>query len=138
MHIDAVVDLFWSAVIRFHCRRSSHVGLWLVLFALLSSRGLMANGNWLKCGFTAPGSVGFMLLLSDGTVMALNYPLLGGGTGGPIWFKLTPVPNGHYVNGEWSQIASMHYPRHAFGSQVLPDGRVLVIGGEHPRGGPGE
>jgi hypothetical protein len=110
-----------------------------MVLALLPSTGLLANGNWLKCGYTAPGPVGFMLLLSDGTVMALNYSALGlAGTSAPTWFKLTPDPNGHYVNGEWSQTAPMHYARQAFGSQVLPDGRVLVIGGEHPNGGPQE
>ena len=79
-----------------------------------------------------------MLLLSDGTVMALNYPSSTTGSVGTDWYKLTPDPNGHYVNGEWSRIASMHYQRHAFGSQVLPDGHVMVIGGEHPVGGAGE
>jgi len=112
--------------------------LWLVLLTLLPSSGVFANGNWLKCGFSAPDSVGFMLLLSDGTVMALNYPTSTSGDVGTDWYRLTPDPNGHYVNGEWSRIASMTYRRHAFGSQVLPDGRVLVIGGEHPVGGAGE
>ncbi len=111
--------------------------LWLLILALLPSSGVFANGNWLQCGFSAPDSVGFMLLLSDGTVMALNFPTSLSVGVGTDWYRLSPDPNGHYVNGEWSRIASMHYERHAFGSQVLPDGRVLVIGGEHPVGGAG-
>jgi hypothetical protein len=78
-----------------------------------------------------------MLLLSDGTVMALNFPSSTAASVGNDWYKLTPDPNGHYVNGEWTRLASMQYQRHAFGSKVLSDGRVLIIGGEHPVGGAG-
>ena len=110
----------------------------LLLLALFPSSEAFGAGNWLKCGYSAPDSVGFMLLLSDGTVMALNFPTSTSGSVGTDWYRLTPDPDGHYVNGEWSRIASMHYQRHAFGSVVLPDGRVLVVGGEHPVGGAGE
>src|SRR5258707_13801826 len=48
--------------------------LWLLVLALLPSSGVFASGNWLKLGHTAPDSVSFMLLLSDGTVMAANNP----------------------------------------------------------------
>jgi hypothetical protein len=45
--------------------------------------------------------------------------------------------NGHYVNGEWSRIASMNYKRYAYASAVLTNGMVLVAGGEYPTGGAG-
>jgi len=39
----------------------------VTILAGLLSPETFASGNWLKCGFSAPDSVGFMLLLSDGT-----------------------------------------------------------------------
>ena len=56
------------------------------------------------------------------------------------WYKLTPDITGSYVNGTWSQIATMpvfsnlHDTQYAplyFASAVLPDGRVLAMGGEY-------
>jgi hypothetical protein len=73
-----------------------------------------------------------MMLLSDGTVMAQ-----GGGstTASKIWYQLTPDASGSYQNGTWSQLASMSLERLYYASNVLPDGRVFVEGGEYS--GPG-
>ena len=65
-----------------------------------------------------------MLLSSDGSVM-----VQGGGVSNQ-WSKLTPDSTGGYVNGTWSSLASMNTARRFYGSDVLNDGRVLVIGGE--------
>ena len=73
---------------------------------------------------------GAMLLLTDGTVMVQD---LGSNAGGsPNWWRLTPDSTGSYVNGTWSQLASLPstYPPHAYASAVLPDGRVGIEGGE--------
>jgi hypothetical protein len=82
----------------------------------------------------APETIGTMLLLSDGTVMAQsgNFP-----ANTNRWYKLTPDASGSYVNGTWSQLATMHLQRLYYGSAVLPDGRVFVVGGEYsgPSGG---
>jgi len=66
------------------------------------------------------------LLLTDGTVIVHEIC-------SPNWHRLTPDRTGSYVNGTWSQIASMpsDYGPLYFASQVLPDGRVLVEGGEY-------
>src|SRR5207249_3881859 len=68
---------------------------------------------------------GTALLLTDGAVMAQN-------NGGNDWYRLTPDNNGSYVNGTWSQLASLPpgYSPLYFASAVLPDGRVIVEGGE--------
>ena len=66
------------------------------------------------------------LLLTDGTVIVHR-------TCTPDWWRLTPDINGSYVDGTWSQIASLpsgYVPRF-FGSAVLSDGRVIVEGGEY-------
>src|SRR5208282_4445614 len=52
------------------------------------------------------------------------------------WYKLTPDITGSYANGTWTQIATMpvingvQYAPLANASAVLPDGRVIVMGGE--------
>jgi len=118
--------------------RSRGAWKWIILLAILLSNRAFADGNWLKLGTSAPGSVSFLLLLSDGTVMAAHNPIDNFGEFGQDWYRLSPDPNGHYVLGEWSSIFPMNYVRHAFASQVLPDGRVFIAGGEHPEGGAGE
>lgn len=73
---------------------------------------------------------GAMFLLTDGTVMVQD---LGPNAGGsPNWWRLTPDSTGSYVDGTWSQLASMPngYAPHAYASAVLPDGRLAVEGGE--------
>jgi hypothetical protein len=66
------------------------------------------------------------LLLTDGTVIAHN-------ACAPDWWRLTPDSAGSYLNGTWSQIASLPagYEPLYFSSAVLPDGRVIVEGGEY-------
>jgi hypothetical protein len=66
------------------------------------------------------------MLLTDGTVMVHEYST-------PNWWRLTPDINGSYISGTWSQLGSMqsNYGPLYFASAVLPDGRVLVEGGEY-------
>ena len=67
------------------------------------------------------------LLLTDGTVLVQD------GNTGSNWWRLTPDQSGSYLNGTWTQMASLPpgYGPSAFGSAVLPDGRVIVEGGEY-------
>jgi len=66
------------------------------------------------------------VLLTDGRAMVHEYNT-------PNWWSLTPDNTGSYVNGTWKKLASMAstYAPLYFASQVLPDGRVLVEGGEY-------
>ncbi len=65
-------------------------------------------------------------LLTDGTVIVHQY-------NSNAWWRLTPDINGSYLNGTWSQLASMQsdYGPLYYASAVLPDGRYLVEGGEY-------
>jgi hypothetical protein len=49
--------------------------------------------------------------------------------------KLTPDDRGSYINGAWTTLASEPIARLYFASQILPDGRLFVAGGEYS--GPG-
>jgi hypothetical protein len=72
-------------------------------------------------------SIGF--LLTDGT-------LLYQGNAENDWYKLTPDNTGSYVNGTWARMANLPtgYVPDAFASAVLPDGRVVITGGEYLNG----
>jgi len=90
--------------------------------------GGSGSGTWTPLTNSFPGS-GFpdtSLLLTDGTVMMHD-----GCT--ENWFRLTPDNTGGYVNGTWSAMGAMPsgYSPLYFASQVLPDGHVMVNGGEY-------
>ncbi len=86
-------------------------------------------GSWttLTNNIPDPGGAQLMMLLSDGTVMAHG----GGGSASKLWYQLTPDSNGSYVNGTWSPLQSMGLERLFFASNVLPSGKVFLVGGEY-------
>ncbi|MBS0634873.1 MAG: hypothetical protein JSR37_05370 [Verrucomicrobia bacterium] len=97
-------------------------------------------GSWQPLTNTPPfgdpdtfPAAGFQLLLTDGSVLVqnINFPHTG-----EVW-KLVPDINGSYVDGTWIQVASLPagYAPYYFASAVLPDGRVILEGGEF--NGPG-
>jgi hypothetical protein len=65
------------------------------------------------------------LLLTDGSVIVQD-------AGCQDWWRLTPDSSGSYANGTWIQIASLPsgYAPLYHSSAVLPDGRVIIMGGE--------
>jgi hypothetical protein len=52
-----------------------------------------------------------------------------------LWYRLTPDIHGSYINGTWSNNASMRDTRLWFSSQLLQNGKVFVAGGEYGTGG---
>jgi hypothetical protein len=77
------------------------------------------------CNGGVPGAAN-PLLLTDGSVIVQD-------AGCPDWWRLTPDSSGSYANGTWTQIASLP-PTYAplyHSSAVLPDGRVIIMGGEY-------
>ena len=82
--------------------------------------------------FKTPGT---MLLESNGTVLVHDEPDNNKLAATPAWYKLTPDSKGSYIDGTWSKIASMPggYAPLYFGSAILPDGRMIVEGGEYQR-----
>ena len=83
-----------------------------------------ADGTWHPVT-SAPAFLGTMELMSDGTVLAQ-----GSGTSN-TWYKLTPNSFGSYASGTWSQAASMSLQRQYMATNILTDGRMMVLGGEY-------
>ena len=104
---------------------------------LLAPSSLLAA--WTPLANQAPGGVGLMLLLSDGTVLAASRVTdpneVPTSSGSRIWYRLTPNLQGSYVNGTWTTLNSMQDTRLWYSSAVLQDGRVLVAGAEYGTGG---
>lgn len=92
---------------------------------------VVTTGTWTPLLHLAPDTIGLMLLLSDGTVMAKGRA--GPDSFGNAWYKLAPDATGSYVNGTWSARMPMADTRLWFSSQILRDGRVFVAGSEYPQ-----
>ena len=102
----------------------------------------IASAQWTPLANAFPsGFAETCLLLTDGTVMCHEYNT-------NRWHRLKPDINGSYQNGSWDvpgfTVANMPngndptigcvncpYQPLYFASAVLPDGRVVVIGGEY-------
>jgi hypothetical protein len=106
----------------------------LTLAGFAVAAGIATGQSWQPLTNQPSFSPGAVLLLTDGTVLAHSEPncLSCTSTDYSSWYKLTPDNNGSYVDGTWSKVASpTGYAPLYFGSVVLPDGRVVVEGGEY-------
>jgi hypothetical protein len=83
-------------------------------------------GTWTPLNNAQP-VYGTALLLTDGSVLVIE-------SNGIRCSRLKPDASGSYIKGTWLPTASMHDSRLYFASVVLPDGRVLVGGGEYGTG----
>ena len=96
----------------------------LTLLFVLSMSAL--SQSWQPLTNQPSIGAGVPLLLTDGTVIVQSVE-------SSVWWRLTPNVFGDYVNGTWTQIASMPsgYGPLYYASAVLADGRVVVMGGEY-------
>ena len=104
--------------------------------AASSPAPVLAN-NWTPLTNQPTFFANTMLLLTDGRILVQD-------TANTDWYFFTPDSTGSYINGTWSSIGSMPqqclntnnltletYAPLYFASAVLPDGRVVIIGGEY-------
>jgi len=110
----------------------------LALSALIIFSALAGAQTWTTLTNAPPAPLGTAMLLTDGTVMAQGMATNGFATGN--WYRLTPSATGSYVSGTWTTLASMPsgYSPLYYGSAVLADGRVVVVGGEYNNGAEAE
>jgi hypothetical protein len=82
--------------------------------------------SWAPLTTQPPFNTDTAHLLTDGTVIVHQY-------NSNLWWRLTPDINGSYLNGSWTQLGGMqtNFKPLYFASAVLPDGRLLVEGGEY-------
>jgi len=74
-----------------------------------------------------PDFMQIAFLMTDGSILAQ------GSSNASNWYKYVPDATGSYTDGTWSQEATLPsgYSPSAFASDVLADGRLLILGGEY-------
>jgi hypothetical protein len=100
--------------------------LGIALVTCLVLAGIASAQKWQSLKHPPTFQTDTALMLTDGSAMVHEY-------NSPNWWRLTPDKTGSYLNGTWSKLASMpsNYAPLYFASAVLPDGRVIVEGGEY-------
>src|SRR5581483_2035544 len=100
----------------------------LTLLVLLT--GVAGAQSWTAAPSFPGNGAGVAFLLTDGSVMVHQEQ-----TSDDQWYKLTPSINGDYATGTWTHLASIpsgfNYSPLFFGTAVLPDGRLVIEGGEY-------
>jgi hypothetical protein len=109
----------------------------LACLLVIGAAGIADGQTWTPMTNAPPVSFGAMVLLTDGRVLIHEEPNCSGSTckgkDYTAWYTLTPDINGSYVNGTWTQVASLPggYAPLYFASAVLKDGKVGIQGGEY-------
>ncbi|HEX4159583.1 MAG TPA: hypothetical protein VHY79_14025 [Rhizomicrobium sp.] len=105
---------------------SRHFGIALALAALVLAPGLATAQKVVLLKNQPPGGAWVTYQMTDGTVLAQSGDE-------NTWYKLTPDNTGSYVNGSWTQVASLQpgYQPLYFAGAVLADGRLVITGGEY-------
>lgn len=100
-----------------------------LLLTLVALAGLAHAQTWQPLTNQPSFGAGTSLLLTDGTVMVQE-------GNARVWWKLTPDSTGDYANGTWSKLAPLPsgYSPLYYASAVLPNGQVVVNGGEYNGG----
>lgn len=91
----------------------------------LEDRCLLSSSSWTEAVVPVPFGIGTMMLLPDGSVMAQQ------AGESNAWYRLTPDSSGSYATGSWTQAGSMNFSRLYFGSNVLPNDKLFLVGGEY-------
>jgi len=122
--------------LRYACAMAVFAGAAIAAFAQ-TPPGVIGTGTWTPLTHqpTFGGAV-VPLLMTDGSVMVQDCNNYDTGVMTNHWWKLTPDATGSYINGTWSQLADADptYGPLFYASAVLPDGKVLVEGGEYNMG----
>jgi hypothetical protein len=110
------------------------ITVWVcVCIVIVSSVLPLSAQSWTPLTNAAPFGASTALLLTNGVVMVQHGEA-------SDWWQLTPDSFGGYINGTWKQVASLPsgYGPLYYASAVLPDGRLLIEGGEYNLGAQSE
>ena len=103
-------------------------------FALAVFSGSSGAQTWVPATPFEGSGAGTAILRTDGSVLVqeLSAPASQGGTATGNWYILDPDENGFYSTGTWHFLVPppFAYAPLYFASAVLPDGRIMMEGGE--------
>lgn len=108
--------------------------LTLLAFATLATaQQPFTAGTWTPVTNAAPSNTAHMLLLTDGSVLVNS--IFFENHSDP-WYRLIPDNTGSYINGTWVDAGTLPsgYNPLYFASSVLPNGNVIMMGGEYNNG----
>ncbi len=83
-------------------------------------------GHMTRLSSQPPVGMQMAFLMTDGSVLAQSYSA-------HTWYRYVPDSTGGYTDGTWSQVGSLQtgYAPTAMASDLLADGRLVIIGGEY-------
>ena len=93
---------------------------------MMETRTLM-TGTITPLANSVPDGSGTMMLETNGDVIMQA----GGDSASNEYYVLAPDAQGNYVDGTWTEVASTELPRLFNGSVILPNGQMMVVGGEY-------
>ncbi|HYM79670.1 MAG TPA: hypothetical protein VE377_27095, partial [Candidatus Dormibacteraeota bacterium] len=113
--------------------------LGIALFALACCSIAIAQepftaGTWTQTTNAPASPVAHALLLNDGSVLVNSIYFQ---NHSDPWYRLVPDSTGSYINGTWVNAGTLPsgYNPLYFASSLLPNGMVVVMGGEYNNGG---
>jgi len=100
---------------------------------LASAQEPFTAGTWSATSTAAPSAVAHAVLLTDGSVLVNSFFF---SQHADPWYRLVPDATGSYIHGTWKNAGTLPsgYNPLYFSSAVLPNGQVVVMGGEYNNG----
>lgn len=106
----------------------------LVWSGIAGAQEPFTAGTWTATSTPPPSAVAHAVLLTDGSVLVNSFFFT---NHADPWYRLVPDATGSYIHGTWKSAGTMPsgYNPLYFASSVLPNGQVVVMGGEYNNGG---
>ena len=97
---------------------------------LASAQEPFTAGTWSATSTPPPSAVAHAVLLTDGSVLVNSFFF---SHHADPWYRLVPDATGSYIHGTWKNAGTLPtgYNPLYFASSVLPNGQVVVMGGEY-------
>ena len=106
----------------------------LVWSGIAGAQEPFTAGTWTATSTPPPSAVAHAVLLTDGSVLVNSFFFE---NHADPWYRLVPDATGSYIHGTWKSAGTLPsgYNPLYFASSVLPNGQVVVMGGEYNNGG---
>ena len=106
----------------------------LVCTSFAGAQEPFTAGTWTATSTAPPSAVAHAVLLTDGSVLVNSFFF---SAHADPWYRLVPDATGSYIHGTWKNAGTLPggYNPLYFASSVLPNGQVVVMGGEYNNGG---